>query len=108
MSDHYKHFKTVVYIPAQTAASFDEDKLRYDHEFIEKFIGLDKVYLETHRGDCDVDDSQLKMIRDYLESKGVTVSGGITTTIDDFEGAEQGRDVCLTPSAIRIPRCVTG
>ena len=106
MNEHYRHFKTVVYIPAQIAASFDEDKLRYDYEFIEKFIGLDKVYLETHRGDCDVEDAQLKMIKDYLESKGVIVSGGITTTIDDFEGAEKGKrrlfnTFCYTDPAMR-------
>ena len=44
---HFKNFKTVVYIPAQVAKAFTEDKLKSDYEFLEKYIGLDKVYLET-------------------------------------------------------------
>ena len=106
MSAHYKNFKTVVYIPAQVAAAFTPESLKKDHDFIEKYIGLDKVYLETHRGDCDVEASQINMIRDYLESKGVTVSGGITTTVNDFEGAEAGKQrlfdtFCYTDPAMR-------
>ncbi len=83
MGSGLKNFKTVVYIPAMIAASFSPEKLASDYEFIEEFIGLDKVYLETHRNDCDVDPEQIKMIKSFLESKGVEVSGGITTTIGD-------------------------
>ena len=83
MGSGLKNFKTVVYIPAMIAASFSPEKLASDYEFIEEFIGLDKVYLETHRNDCDVDPEQIKMIKNFLESKGVEVSGGITTTIGD-------------------------
>ena len=28
---HYKNFKTVVYIPAQVAASFDKDRLEQEY-----------------------------------------------------------------------------
>ncbi|MBQ7678515.1 MAG: hypothetical protein IJT34_01510 [Butyrivibrio sp.] len=103
---HFNRFKTVVYIPAQVAAGFTKDKLAYDYAFLEKYIGLDKVYLETHRGGTDVEQAQLLMIRDYLEEQGVEVSGGITTTIDDFEGAEAGkqrlfRTFCYTDPAMR-------
>ena len=103
---HFKNFKTVVYIPAQVAASFDEEKLEKDYAFLEKYMGLDKVYLETHRGDCDVDREQILRIRDFLENKGVIVSGGITTTVNDFEGAEGGKrrifdTFCYTDPAMR-------
>ncbi len=91
MSGHYNNFKTVVYIPAQVAASFTVDKLKSEYEFLEKYIGLDKVYLETHRGGCDVAEEQLMMVKAFLENKGVTVSGGITTTVDDFKGAVPGK-----------------
>ncbi len=91
MKGHYKNFKTVVYIPAQIAKEFTTEKLKYDYDFLEKYIGLDKVYLESHRHDCDVDKDQLLMIKSFLEEKGVEVSGGITTIINDIEGSEKGK-----------------
>lgn len=103
---HYKQFKIVVYIPAWVASRFTKEKLQSDYEFIEKYVGLDKVYLETHRGDVDVAKDQILMIKDFLESKGVEVSGGITTVIPDFEGAEGGKrrlfdTFCYTDPAMR-------
>ena len=103
---HYQNFKTVVYIPAQVAAKFSKEKLEKDYAFLEKYIGLDKVYLETHRGDTDVEKDQLLMIKEYLEAQGVEVSGGITTVIPDFEGAEAGKQrlfgtFCYTDPAMR-------
>lgn len=103
---HYNNFKTVVYIPAQVADAFTEEKLKKEYDFFEKYIGLDKVYLETHRGPVDVDEKQLKWIRDFFEKNGVEVSGGITTTINDFEGAEPGKrrifnTFCYTDPAMR-------
>ncbi len=106
MSDHYKHFRTVVYIPAHAAASLTNEKLKEDYDFLEKYIGLDKVYLETHRTDCDVEKEQILKIKGFLEEKGVEVSGGITTTVGDFEGAEGGKrrlfeTFCYTDPAMR-------
>lgn len=106
MSGHFKNFKMVVYIPASVAASFSQERLERDYEFIEKYVGLDKVYLETHRGGCDVAEAQIRMIKAFLKEKGVEVSGGITTTIDDFEGAEAGKQrlfgtFCYTDPAMR-------
>ena len=106
MGKHYRNFKTVVYIPAEVAAGLTAEKLQYDYDFIERYIGLDKVYLETHRTSVDVEESKLRMIKDFLESKGVEVSGGITTTINDIEGSEPGKQrlfqtFCYTDPAMR-------
>ncbi len=103
---HYNNFKTVVYIPAEVAQKLTAEKLASDWAWIEKYIGLDKVYLETHRNNIDVPAEHLRMIRDFLESKGVIVSGGITTTINDFDGAEGGKQrlfgtFCYTDPAMR-------
>lgn len=103
---HYGNFKTVVYIPALVASQLTAEKLRSDYEFIEKYIGLDKVYLETHRGDIDVDRDQLLMIKGFLESNGVEVSGGITTILPDIEGSVPGKrrlfnTLCYTDHAMR-------
>jgi len=102
---HYKNFKTAVYLPTWVSVSLTKEKLNNDYEFIEKYIGLDKVYLETHR-EQDVSKDQLLMIKNFLEEKGVEVSGGITTVIRDFEGAEMGKrrlfdTFCYTDPAMR-------
>ncbi len=52
---HYRNFKTVVYIPAQVADAFTKEKLSEEYDFFEEYIGLDKVYLETHRGSVAAD-----------------------------------------------------
>ncbi len=106
MGKHFDHFKTVVYIPAQVAAGFTAEKLNNDYAFLEKYIGLDKVYLETHRSECDVEAGQINMIKSFFEEKGVEVSGGITTIVNDFEGAEPGKQrlfgtFCYTDPAMR-------
>ncbi len=103
---HYKNFKTAVYFPAWIAPDITKEQLEKEYEFIETYIGLDKVYLEIHRNDTDVSKEKLLMIKEFLEGKGVTVSGGITTTIDDFEGAEPGKrrlfnTFCYTDPAMR-------
>ncbi len=106
MAGHYQNFKTVVYIPAEVLKDFTKEKLSSDLAFLEKYIGLDKVYLESHRTDVDVSKDQLQMVKEFLESKGVEVSGGITTTINDFEGAEAGKQrlfqtFCYSDPAMR-------
>ena len=103
---HYRNFNIAVYIPAWISPSFTRESLEYDYSFIEKYIGLDKVYLEIHRDDIDVDREQLLMIKGFLEEKGVKVSGGITTSVLDFEGAEGGKrrmfdTFCYTDPAMR-------
>ncbi len=102
----YRHFKTVVYIPAEVAEKFTGEKLESDLAFLQKYIGIDKVYLETHRNDIDVEQAQLAMIRGYLESQGVEVSGGITTTIGDAAASEPGKQrlfgtFCYTDPSMR-------
>lgn len=103
---HYRNFKTVVYLPAWIAKNMTSEKLASDYEFLEKYIGLDKIYLETHREDIDIDKEQIVMIKNFLESKGVEVSGGITTVTPDFKGAQGGKrrlfnTMCYTDPAMR-------
>ena len=106
MGKHFQNFKTVVYVPAAVAKAFTEEKLSKEYDFLEKYIGLDKIYLETHRGDCDVDPSQIEMIKAFFVGKGVEVSGGMTTIIGDIEGSEPGKQrlfgtFCYTDAAMR-------
>ncbi len=103
---HYSNFQTAVYIPAYISVSLTKEKLESDYAFLEKYMGLDKVYLETHRSDIDPDREQLLMIKDFLESKGVVVAGGITTTTPDLEGSGEGKQrlfdtFCYTDPVMR-------
>ena len=103
---NYRNFKTAVYIPAEVAAGFTQEQLASDCAFLAKYIGIDKVYLETHRNSIDVETGQLVMIRDFLAKQGMEVSGGITATVDDFAGAEPGKQrlfgtFCYTDPAMR-------
>lgn len=106
MSGHYKNFKTVVYIPAGVANALNPERILRDYDFLEKYIGLDKVYLETHRGDTDVTKEQILFVKGFLEDKGVEVSGGITTTINNPEKTSMVKQrmfntFCYTDPAMR-------
>ena len=103
---HYKNFKTAVYIPAYESDQLTIEKLKSDHDFIEKYMGLDKVYLETQRSDIDVDREKLLMIKGFFEEKGVEVAGGITTTIPEDKETDKGRQrlfdtFCYTDPVMR-------
>ncbi|MBR3246935.1 MAG: hypothetical protein IKG03_00885 [Clostridiales bacterium] len=103
---HYRNFDTAVYIPALVASLMTEEKLGSDYAFIEKYIGLDKVYLETFRDGLEVNKEQILMIKRFLEDKGVKVSGGITTVTPDFDGAVPGKrrlfnTFCYTDPAMK-------
>lgn len=45
----------------------------------------------VHRNDIDIEKDQLLMIKSFLESKGVTVSGGITYTVNNVPGADDNK-----------------
>ena len=74
----YKNFKTVTYCVAQWADHITEDELRVQADWLQKYVGIDKVYLETYR-DVFARKEQLLMIKRVLEEYGIEVSGGITT-----------------------------
>src|SRR5699024_5502930 len=46
-------------------------------EFLENYITINKVYIETFRGELLADSSKLISAKKYLEKKGIQVAGGI-------------------------------
>jgi len=85
---HYKNFKTVVYIPAGVAIRRPLEKFIEDYEFLEKYMGLDKVYLETFRSE-QVEYDKLVELKNFFELKGVEVAGGITTLYGLDDGKQR-------------------
>ena len=67
---HYRNFKTVVYCTAQTLSARNEQQLAREWEYVEKYVGLDKVYLETFRHGVLVDEKQMRMIQNFFQSRG--------------------------------------
>ena len=77
---NYKNFKTVIYCPAQWVIGVTMDQLKAEYEFFAKHVPFDKVYLEPYRGGDCASKKKLLQIKEFLESKGIEVSGGLTTT----------------------------
>ena len=88
---HYRNFKTVVYCTAQTLSARNEQQLAREWEYVEKYVGLDKVYLETFRHGVLVDEKQMRMIQNFFQSRGVETAGGITTVIPNLSEEDEKR-----------------
>jgi hypothetical protein len=55
-------------------------------EAMSKYVKYDKIYLETSRDMIVADQASLDAGRKFFLSKGLTVSGGITWTVDERNG----------------------
>ena len=72
---NYRNFKLVTYFVAHAAARIRRDELEEQIAFLEKYMRLDKVYLEHWRGEL-ASHEQIEMIRDVFHAHGVEVAGG--------------------------------
>ena len=87
----YKNFKSVTLCVAHWAQHVTEEQLRKEADWLQKYVGIEKVYLETFRGEL-VDKSQLIMIKKILEEDyGIEVSGAITTVTPDLNDSDKKR-----------------
>lgn len=86
----FKNFKSVVYCVAQWSDSVSESELRKQTEWLQKYVGVDKVYLETYRGTF-ARKEQITMIKKVLQEYGIEVSGGITTVCPDLSDEDKKR-----------------
>ena len=85
---NYRNFKLVYYFVAQGTAHAEKEKLEKDIAFFEKYMRVDKVYLEPFRSGVMADEEHVELCRKVFESHGVEVAGGLTTTILTPEGDE--------------------
>ncbi|MBR2797848.1 MAG: permease [Clostridia bacterium] len=83
---NYRNFKLVAYFVAQAAARVSEAELEKQLGFFERYLRLDKVYLEPWRGELASHD-QIEMCRRVFHRHGIEVAGGLTTVIPTPEGA---------------------
>lgn len=86
---NYKNFELVVYFVANGVKNLKEDELRSQIEFFNKYMRLDKVYIEPFRGGCYASEEQLRKCKGIFNSYGIEAQGGITTSMPDPEGAKK-------------------
>ena len=85
---NYRNFKLVVYFVAGGVQHTTQEELEKDLAFFERYMRLDKVYLEPYR-DIFADEDKFLMCKAVLEKHGIEVSGGITTTFSSKEDDEK-------------------
>ncbi len=81
---HFKNFKLALYCVAQRLDGADLDTHVKHYEFAEKYVGVDKVYLETYRSGCTVKKEKMLKLIDFFKSRNVEIAGGITVTTPDL------------------------
>ena len=86
----YKNFKTVTYCVAGWINHVTEEGLRRDADFLQKYVKIDKIYLETYRDEF-ASREQIEMVKRVMKDYGIEVSGGITTVTPDLNDSDKKR-----------------
>ncbi len=83
----YKNFISALYAPVGNLNAIgDLQEFEKKFEFIEKYVHIDKIYLETFRSFEYIQREHLLDIKAFFENKGIKVSGGITTSDSKWHG----------------------
>lgn len=92
----YQNFRTAIYVTVwdiEWIAEHPEFEEKFT--FLEKHLHLDKVYLETYRGQHLIEKEKILKIKEFFINKGIKVSGGITT---DLSSGWEFQSFCYTNS----------
>lgn len=101
--NHYGNFGIASYMYAYYAAEASDEQIKKGLEKYLHYIPLSKVYVENHRGAVDVPIERLREIKALIESYGIRVSGGITSTglIDNVQKPAIFDTFCYTDPSHR-------
>ncbi|MBQ8569373.1 MAG: hypothetical protein IJ446_09185 [Oscillospiraceae bacterium] len=80
---NYRNFKLVVYFISHAVKHLDEEALEKQIAFFNKYMRLDKVYIEPYRDGCFASEEQLRKCKEIFERNGIEAQGGITTSLPD-------------------------
>ena len=75
---HYQNFKIASYVRGEFLAQTDLSEIQKGIDFFKQYLGLDKVYLDTHREIYDVPKDKLQKIKKMFQEAGIQISGAIT------------------------------
>ncbi|HTY48589.1 MAG TPA: hypothetical protein VMB48_02730 [Steroidobacteraceae bacterium] len=80
----YTGFKVAIYARAQEVQHMkDTQWLASRFDFMQKYLHVDKVYIETHRDHLLVDGDTIEKAKAFFAARGVQTAGGITWTISE-------------------------
>jgi hypothetical protein len=83
----YKNFNIAIYCTVYDVQRMgDSNWLETSFNLLQKYLKVNKVYLETHRNLVVADKKLVQKVKKFFESRGVKTSGGITTTIVSERG----------------------
>lgn len=83
---NYRNFKLTTYFVAHGTEHATKQQVLDELSFFNKYMRLDKVYLEAFRGGSFAPEEQVRMVKETLEENGIEVEGGITTCIPTPKG----------------------
>lgn len=88
---HYKNFKTVVYCTEQSMHSITEQELEKQIAFMEKYVGVDKVYVEPYRDNDLMTREQIRLVKAVFAKHNIETAGGLTTTVAPMLPGDENR-----------------
>lgn len=77
----FQNFKVAAYVHAEFLHFAELSDIEKGIRYFAKYLPLDKVYLETHRGLYDIPDEKMEAVKALFQANGIRTSGGITSTI---------------------------
>ena len=84
LPERYRNFRIAVYATVYDVQKMqDMDWLRENFDLIQRYVKVSKVYLETHRDTVVADEATYRQAQQFLQERGVQVSGGITVTVNE-------------------------
>ena len=84
---NYRNFTLAAYFVAHATARVTREELEKQLAFMERYLRLDKIYLEPWRGHL-ASHEQIEMCKEVFAAHGIAVEGGLTTVIPTPEGAK--------------------
>ena len=92
--ENYKNFKLAIYCPARDVQRMADLNWREKNfNLLDKYLDIDKVYLETYRGQTLVDKETISKVKKFFKERGIQTSGGITYVWNDDQ---QFLSFCIT------------
>lgn len=79
--ESFKNFQVAAYVYAYYLDKADEAEIQRGIDYYKKYMHIDKVYMENHRGLVDVPREKMLKAKALFEKNGIKTSGGITATV---------------------------
>ncbi|MBN1995966.1 hypothetical protein JW935_00350 [candidate division KSB1 bacterium] len=80
----HKNFELAVYARVYEVREMDDvERLQQRFDAMQRYLKIDKIYLETHRDMVVVEQSTLSKAKEFFHQRGIKTSGGITITVSE-------------------------